>query len=410
MCFFPSGVESEEQQSKPQNSTTILMAEPSNPAGRPGSGFEMTYRWNASPMDDDYTVYVHFVDDKGAIVMQDDHMPPVPTSEWKGNVEYTRTIPLEVWKPEDNKTIHIALPEGDYKIYAGLYDPEDGRLVLQTGPGVTTLDQDKYQIGTLTIDKEAPIPSPGKKTLDLSGYELTFNEEFDELRVSAWGPIGNNGSRWIAHTPWHGDFGDARFSDPKPGFPFTVSDGILRIEASQRDGEWQSGLLSLVDPQGNGFTQQYGYFECRAKFPKGPGTWPAFWLVGTKNLKQLPQNKGPRINPEIDIVEHYGHWPWRYSFAYHEWGFEGAESYHDETRILAFGTEEDFHTHGVMIDDAHIVLYYDGVEMLRMKTPEAAKTPLYPLINLALGPGWPLDQTPDPCYMYVDYVKIWREK
>ncbi|WP_204271793.1 hypothetical protein, partial [Escherichia coli] len=49
--------------------------------------------------------------------------------------------------------------------------------------------------------------------LDLTGYTLTFAEEFDSLSVSPWGP----GSRWIAHTPWNGDFGDARFVDPRPG-------------------------------------------------------------------------------------------------------------------------------------------------------------------------------------------------
>src|SRR5262245_58912978 len=67
--------------------------------------------------------------------------------------------------------------------------------------------------------------------LDLSGYDLVFDENFDALDVSARGP----GTRWIAHTPWNGDFGDALFVDPTPDFPFTVENGILRIEA--RKGE-----------------------------------------------------------------------------------------------------------------------------------------------------------------------------
>ena len=63
--------------------------------------------------------------------------------------------------------------------------------------------------------------------LDLSDYRPTFEENFDRLDVSAWGP----GTRWIAHTPWRGDFGDAAFADPTNDFPFTISSGILRIEA-----------------------------------------------------------------------------------------------------------------------------------------------------------------------------------
>ena len=61
--------------------------------------------------------------------------------------------------------------------------------------------------------------------------------------------------------------------------------------------------------------------------------------------------------------------------------------------------DEDFHTYGMMIGEEHMILYFDGVEMHRQKTPEAVKTPVYPLVNLALGPGWPTDKTPNPSYM-----------
>lgn len=387
----------------------ILMAEPDNPAGRPGCGFMIIYRWQAVPMNKDYTVFVHFVDKDGKTVLQDDHKPPIPTSKWSGGVKYTRNVPLEQWKVKDKRTVHIGLAEGKYPIYAGLYDKKEGRKALHTGPGVTELDDGRYRIGVLSIDTKAPIPEPGRKTLDLTAYQMTFNEDFHDLSVSAWGPAGPEGTRWIAHTPWKGDFGDARFTDPKPAYPFTVKDGILRIEARKEGGRWRSGLLSAVDPKGNGFKQKYGYFECRAKFPKGPGTWPAFWLMGLRNLKGLPGNTGPRINPEIDVVEHYGHWPWRFSYVLHLWGLDGEKSSHDGRRIVAFGLEEDFHTYGVMINERYIILYFDGVEMHRRKTPDGIKTPLYPLVNLALGPGWPTDKTPNPSYMYVDYIRVWKK-
>jgi hypothetical protein len=96
---------------------------------------------------------------------------------------------------------------------------------------------------------------------------MTFSEDFDDvLSVSPWGP----NTRWIAHTPWAGDFGDARFADPQLGvFPFTIENGILRIEARKdADGKWASGLLASTDPNGRGFSQQYGCFEIRAKLPR----------------------------------------------------------------------------------------------------------------------------------------------
>ena len=130
--------------------------------------------------------------------------------------------------------------------------------------------------------------------LDLSNYELVFDENFVTLDVSGRGP----GTRWIAHTPWNGDFGDALFVDPTPDFPFMLENGILRIEARKGDdGIWRSGLLSSTDPSGQGFQMQYGYFEMRAKMPPGPGVWPAFWLI---------YNRSPESSLEIDVVEYYG--------------------------------------------------------------------------------------------------------
>jgi hypothetical protein len=390
---------------------TILRADPDAPAGRPGCGFRITYRWRAAPMDRDYAVFVHVLDDEGRIVLQDDHDPPTPTSKWAGPVAYTRDVPLEQWAVRDKRTVDVAPAEGRYRICAGLYHKQDkSKVPLRAGSGVIDAGARRYQIGVLVVDSEAPIPGPGERTLDLTGYRVTFNEEFDDLSVSAWGPAGPGRTRWIAHTPWRGDFGDARFTDPRPGFPFTIEDGVLRIEARQENGRWRSGLLSAVDPNGNGFKQQYGYFECRARFPKGPGTWPAFWLMGLKNLKGLPGNTGPRVNPEIDVVEHYGHWPWRYHYVLHQWGRDGAESKHEGKRFVVFGMEEDFHSYGVLIDAEWIILYFDGVELHREKTPDSVKTPLFPLVNLALGPGWPTDKTPNPSYMYVDYVKVWQKR
>ncbi len=107
--------------------------------------------------------------------------------------------------------------------------------------------------------------------LPVDDMRLTFDENFDELDVSAWGP----GTRWIAHTPWSGDFGGARFANPGERTPFKTENGILRIEAKRDpEGDWQSGLLASVDTKGNGFAQQYGYFEMRAQLPVGPGYGP----------------------------------------------------------------------------------------------------------------------------------------
>jgi beta-glucanase (GH16 family) len=237
-------------------------------------------------------------------------------------------------------------------------------------------------------------------TIDLTSYHITFNEDFSNFNISPWGP----NTRWIAHTPWNGDFGDAQFADPILGFPFTVKDGILRIEARRGDdGRWRSGLMATNDPAGHGFSQQFGYFEIRAKLPGGPGLWPAFWLVA---------NKDPDSSAEIDVLEHYGVAPDKYESVVHVWSkspktkpYQALFRHSVPSGILY----EDFHTYGVDVEAEWTTFYFDRHEMAKTKTPPEHQRPMFMLVNLALGAGWPTDQTPNPSYMYVSYVRAYQK-
>lgn len=242
-------------------------------------------------------------------------------------------------------------------------------------------------------------PARSQSVIDLSRYRLTFSEEFDRLDVSAWGP----GTKWIAHTPWNGDFGDARFAEPTADFPFTVKDGVLRIEAKQdRDGHWSSGLLASTDGAGTGFAQRFGYFEMRAKLPPGPGLWPAFWLMA---------NKHPDASAELDVIEHYGAFPDMYESVVHVWAKTpkavplATTLRHTVPAGLLY---EDFHRFGASVDPDVIRLYLDGVEIAQTPTPPPFHEPLFILLNLAMGAGWPIKDTPNPSYMFVDYVRAYE--
>ena len=237
--------------------------------------------------------------------------------------------------------------------------------------------------------------------LDLSGYRITFAEEFDgPLDVSPWGP----GTRWIAHTPWAGDFGDARFVDPQPGFPFTIDDGVLVITAAKNpEGDWESGLLASVDRQNQGFMQTYGYFEARMRLPPGPGVWPAFWLIG----RPLDAN----FSAEVDVVEFYGHAPERFSSSVHTWIRDGSRPNENETTRHHHGTDvtAEFHTYGVAIDEQTITFYFNRQPIWQTATPDTHHVPKMVLVNLALGSGFPIDETPDPSRLYVDYIRVYEE-
>ena len=213
--------------------------------------------------------------------------------------------------------------------------------------------------------------------LDLSQYQQTFAETFDRFDVSAWGP----GTRWIAHTPWHGDFGDAVFTDPEPGFPFQTASGILRIEARRgADGKWRSGLISSRDRQGaggiGGFAQRFGYFEIETKLPPGPGTWPAFWLSGIET----------KPGAEIDVFEYYGHAPDSFHANIHTW-YDGQQTFGDG-KIVAIpsgSATADFNRYGVAIDHDWVTFYFNRQQVWRTPTRPEDRQPMYMLVDLGLA-------------------------
>ncbi|MBB4577311.1 glycoside hydrolase family 16 protein [Rhizobium lentis] len=245
-------------------------------------------------------------------------------------------------------------------------------------------------------------PSVAQEPLNIDAYQLTFDESFDSLDVSPW---GEKSSRWIAHTPWNGDFGDARFTDPAPGFPFTTDQGILKIEArKEADGTWRSGLLSSVNPKGEGFSQQFGYFEARMKLPPGKGVWPAFWLIGLDRSK---------YTAEIDVLEYYGRAPYEFSMGFHIWRQSqgGQNSIGGYWKTVEDGIlNSEYHTYGVDIQADRTTFYLDRQYLWSFETPKEFHMPFYPLVNLALGSGWPIDETPNPSILLVDYIHVYKRK
>jgi hypothetical protein len=79
-----------------------------------GSPLELTYKFVVAPdakFTEDYRVFVHVVDTDEEQMWNDDHNPPVPTSQWQPGqtVEYTRTIFVPVFPYVGDATIEIGL-------------------------------------------------------------------------------------------------------------------------------------------------------------------------------------------------------------------------------------------------------------------------------------------------------------
>jgi len=235
-------------------------------------------------------------------------------------------------------------------------------------------------------------------------YKIVFSEDFSNFRVAAH-KIGN--ARWTAHTPWNGDFGDAQFVDPQPNDPFTVSNRGLEITARKNpDGHWTSGLIAAADHDGHGFGTRFGYFEARIKMPPGPGTWPAFWLSSLKPVQD------PSASVEIDAVEYYGHLTSSYQVAIHVWYGKSKEAKsRGALHVIEVPKDSlvnDFHDYGVDIQPKTITFYFDRKPVWEVQTPEELTFSEYPLLDLALGSGFPIQNTINPSRLQIQYVHIFR--
>ncbi|MCL4832915.1 MAG: glycosyltransferase family 39 protein [Caldilineaceae bacterium] len=101
---------------------------------RPGESWDFTLYWQATaPLDRDFTVFVHLIDEDGGVVAQGDGPPFLelyPTSQWMAG---------EILNNPRTLQIPLTAPAGKYRVLVGLYDPETGvRLPVFNAAGQAT--------------------------------------------------------------------------------------------------------------------------------------------------------------------------------------------------------------------------------------------------------------------------------
>lgn len=242
--------------------------------------------------------------------------------------------------------------------------------------------------------------------LDLTGYDLAFNDDFNLDSITASAGAGP----WYA--PVHASYGSI-FDTPSPSNQtYSVSNGVLVIRASKKSDGWHGGNVETVNLAGKGFAQAFGYFEARMKFPNMAGAYPAFWLKSQEEHTNVTI-----VRPEIDVVEWYGGDAKGLHSSVHLWPPAAqyikpgglAKHWYKSNYSSEAGLAGEWHTYGAMITPQFVIIYLDGKEVCRFPTLDEYKLALYPLITLTLYAQDESKAVP-PFDLQVDYVRIYSPK
>ena len=177
--------------------------------------------------------------------------------------------------------------------------------------------------------------------------------------------------------------------------------------------EWVSGKITTYGKVA--FT--YGYLEARIKAPKGAGTWPAFWLLGT-NIREVPWPK----SGEIDVMEYKGSNPQISYGTVHFADSANKHRYLGATKDMLVDLSADYHRYAVMWTPDILTFYVDDVVIYQVhisqsglenwpfgKSASQADPKFYLILNLAMGGhfGGAVDSRLESAAMNVDWVRYY---
>ncbi|HLX91076.1 MAG TPA: glycoside hydrolase family 16 protein [Puia sp.] len=192
-----------------------------------------------------------------------------------------------------------------------------------------------------------------------------------------------------------------------------VENGNLVIQLVKERWQNSNYTSARLVTKGKG-DWQYGRIEVRARLPKGLGTWPAIWMLGSTTPMKWPDDG------EIDIMEHVGFDPGFIHGSIH------CKKYNhiihtQKTAILQVpDCMNDFHVYALEWNADSLSIWVDQKKYFSF-TNEHTGYDAWPfnqrmhlLLNIAYGGNWGgahgLDDSILPQKMLVDYVRVYQWK
>ena len=255
--------------------------------------------------------------------------------------------------------------------------------------------------GLITHWLVSPPPSVDPAPIAGQGYMLRFSEQFDGFSGGTWGA-----GIW--------------YNPGSPANSIYVQDGVLHLVSRRSQG--YPDVTVTTEGGSNPLTFKQGYFEARMKWTKGPGAWPAFWLLSyahaTNPLWPNPACAIPNcLSAELDVFEGQGTEPNIYYGTIHRnsSGDYGVPNQQNANNYLDVGVDltADFHTYGMKWTTTTISWYLDDALLMSAPVYDSTNQPMFLLLQMWIG-GWatgndPTSLTPDELHTEVDWVRAWAE-
>ena len=181
---------------------------------------------------------------------------------------------------------------------------------------------------------------------------------------------------------------------------------------AEYNADYTSGRINTD----NKISRTYGRFDVRAKLPKGNGSWPAIWMLG-ESISEI----GWPACGEIDIMEHVGYDNGMVHGSIHTDAYNHMNNTQKSGSRFVDSATDSFHVYSLewtpnylryLIDNSPYFFVYNDSDGDVSKWPFDQQH--YLILNLAIGGDWGgvqgVDPSAFPMRMYVDYVKIFKQK
>ncbi len=263
---------------------------------------------------------------------------------------------------------------------------------------------------SICVTLDIPCYPMGQKVV-MDKFDLTFEEEFDgELDRSVWSGHYQYGTTSEARK---GSYWNQYLAYTENG-NLVIPVTYLEEGMGGKGAGWYSAGIDTDNDAPDGFSQKFGYFECRCILPEGADIWSAFWLM---NDGVYVEDGSGRDGTEIDIFESncYGDlMSHSITSNLHFDGYADAHQSHGATQFLLKNNPyKEFNTYGLEWNENEYIFYINGVETFRTDFGGVSQNEEYLILSVEMRgengiPSERENAPADDAFFIVDYVKAYQ--